>query len=644
MRWNRRAGGRTGAIALAATGVAAAYIDVVAVTTIYEWVAPAVGLLLAAVISGAGLTLARRWDSQHLGLLVLVPLLILAPVVVDGISLLLIGFMLALSAAALPVQLGRDWIWLHAARTAAATVPLLIALAGISFGSGDDPWLLGGACGVAALLAVAGALILLPSTANGVAMALLTVTGTAPVLLAGLIVNRTLGALLAAALSAVMLAVVTAGRRIPGVVGPVVQIWSALAAVSALIAVTVAFDGYVAAPVLFALSLVTAIAGRYSSVSRWAAIGFATVGMMLLWAYAPVSTLFAADGPANVDSRVGARRQSAPGRLRCRDRVVRAGGRRGAALAVVGDCGGGVELRRDHLHRHRGCAGGRCRRWLPGRAHGGDDLLDRHGGRVVRGGPASAPRGPDCSHRRRPGPDRGRDRQALPLRSRHAGRHVPGRGVHRRRPGAAGHGRRLCAQPRAAGPIAAGVNEWQGRRVTYDAHVPNPRGLLNNPVVAAVVGAGAVAVGGASAAYRGATRIPLVGAQLGRGVEALSRRGEDALAQNLEPVRSLITTVAVQIVDRVLAELDLTTLVRERVDIDAVIRDIDIDAIIARIDLVGLADTVIDGVDLPRIIRESTTSVTADVMTDVRTQGERADDLVSGLVDRMLGRAGRAEP
>jgi uncharacterized membrane protein len=294
VRWNRRAGGRTGAIALAATGVAAAYIDVVAVTTIYEWVAPAIGLLLAAFISGAGLTLARRWDSQHLGLLVLVPLLILAPVVVDGISLLLIGFMLTLSAAALPVQLGRDWIWLHAARTAAATVPLLIVLAGIPFGSGDDPWLLGGACGVAALLAVAGALILLPSSANRVAMALLTVTGTAPVLLAGLIVNRALGALLAAALSALMLAVVTAGRRIPGVVGPVVQIWSALSAVSALIAVTVAFDGYVAAPVLFALSLVTAVAGRHSHVSRWAAIGFATVGMMLLWVYAPVSTLFAA--------------------------------------------------------------------------------------------------------------------------------------------------------------------------------------------------------------------------------------------------------------------------------------------------------------------------------------------------------------
>jgi hypothetical protein len=52
-----------------------------------------------------------------------------------------------------------------------------------------------------------------------------------------------------------------------------------------------------------------------------------------------------------------------------------------------------------------------------------------------------------------------------------------------------------------------------------------------------------------------------------------------------------------------------------------------------------LANKVIDGVDLPAIIRESTNSVTAEVMTDVRTQGERADDLVAGIVDRVLGRS-----
>ena len=111
-----RPGGRVGAIALAATGVAAAYMDVIAVTTIYDWVSAPVGLVIAAVIGGGGLTLARRWDSQHLGLLVLVPLIVLAPIVTDGITMLLIAFMLAISAASLLVQLGKDWILLHTAQ------------------------------------------------------------------------------------------------------------------------------------------------------------------------------------------------------------------------------------------------------------------------------------------------------------------------------------------------------------------------------------------------------------------------------------------------------------------------------------------------------------------------------------------------
>ena len=125
VRLYTRPGGRVGAIALAATGIAAAYMNVIAVTTIYDWVSAPVGLVLAAVIGGGGLTLARRWDSQHLGLLVLVPLIVLAPIVTDGITMLLIAFMLAISAASLLAQLGKDWIWLHAARIIASTFPLL---------------------------------------------------------------------------------------------------------------------------------------------------------------------------------------------------------------------------------------------------------------------------------------------------------------------------------------------------------------------------------------------------------------------------------------------------------------------------------------------------------------------------------------
>lgn len=299
-----RPGGRVGAIALAATGIAAAYMDVIAVTTIYQWVAAPIGLVIAAVIGGGGLTLARRWDSQHLGLLVLVPLIVLAPVVTDGITLLLVGFMLALSAASLIVQLGKDWIWLHAARIAAPTFPLLVALAAVYFDGGNDLWL-AGACGIAAALAIAAALILLPRTANRVAIALLTAAGVAPVLCVSLAVDRAVAALMAAAMAAAMLAMVLVG--LPGVTGVVRQVWSALSAISALIAVTVAFDGHVAGPVLLAMAVVVAVAGRRDAVARWSALGFAIAGGGLYLSYAPPSSLVEAtpmDAAAGISTLV----------------------------------------------------------------------------------------------------------------------------------------------------------------------------------------------------------------------------------------------------------------------------------------------------------------------------------------------------
>lgn len=296
-----RPGGRVGAIALAATGVAAAYIDVIAITTIYDWVAAPVGLAIAAVIGAAGLTLARRWDSEHLGVLVLVPLIVLAPVVTDGITLLLVGFMLALSAASLPVQLGKDWIWMHAARTAASTVPILLALIVVHFGDVRDLWL-AGACGIAAVLAIVGALILLPRTGNRVAMALLTAAGVLPVMCAVLAVDRVVAALMAAALSAALLAIVLVGDRLTGVAGAVRQIWSALAAISALIAVTVAFDGEVAGPVLLAMAVVVAVAGRRDNVAKWAAVGFAIVGGAIYLSYAPPSSLMTATEMSTPDA------------------------------------------------------------------------------------------------------------------------------------------------------------------------------------------------------------------------------------------------------------------------------------------------------------------------------------------------------
>lgn len=292
-----RPGGRVGAIALAATGIAAAYIDVIAVTTIYHWVSAPVGLLIAAAVAVAGLMLARRWDTEHLGLLVLVPMIGLAPVVADGVTLLLISFMLALSAASVPVQLGKDWIGMHAARVAVSTLPLLVALAVASFDSNQSPHL-AVACSLAGALAIGSALVLLPHTRNSTAMALLSAGGTMPVLAASVAVDRTVAALMAAVLSALLMGIVLAGSRLSMVTARVRTVWAALAAVSALIAVTVAFDGPVAGPVLLAMAVVVAVAGRGTRVARWCALGFGIVGGLIYLAYAPPTALVVATAPS----------------------------------------------------------------------------------------------------------------------------------------------------------------------------------------------------------------------------------------------------------------------------------------------------------------------------------------------------------
>ncbi|OBI47450.1 hypothetical protein A5707_19405 [Mycobacterium kyorinense] len=274
-RLHGKPGGRIGAIALAATGVAAGYLDVIAVTTIYRWAPAAAGLAIAAAVGTAGLALARRWNSEHLGLLVLIPLIGLAPVLTRGVDLMLIGFMLALSAAALAGQWGRDWIWMFAARIAAPTAPLLIALA--ARGGTENPWLLGGLCRLAALLAIVSGLMLIPVITRTTALAVLTAAGTVPVLACGVAVDRLLATLLTGSLAAGLLALVILGSDLPRIV---VQIWSALSAVSALIAVDTAFHGYLEAPVLLAIAITVAVAGRKDAIARWVATGFGAIGIL----------------------------------------------------------------------------------------------------------------------------------------------------------------------------------------------------------------------------------------------------------------------------------------------------------------------------------------------------------------------------
>ncbi|HEY2202878.1 MAG TPA: hypothetical protein VGH99_00170 [Pseudonocardia sp.] len=115
---------------------------------------------------------------------------------------------------------------------------------------------------------------------------------------------------------------------------------------------------------------------------------------------------------------------------------------------------------------------------------------------------------------------------------------------------------------------------------------------------------------------------------------AVARVDLDAIAGRLDLDR-LVTGVDI---DAIARRLDLDA-IATRLDPDPVVARVDLGSAIARIDLVGIAREVIDAIDLPGIVRDSTGTMASDVVRTVRLEGMQADDLISGLVDRVLRRS-----
>src|SRR6478736_5889921 len=94
-------------------------------------------------------------------------------------------------------------------------------------------------------------------------------------------------------------------------------------------------------------------------------------------------------------------------------------------------------------------------------------------------------------------------------------------------------------------------------------------------------------------------------------------------------------------IDGIVARVDLDRAV-SGVDIDAIVGRVDIDAIVGRLDLIGLAEYVVEEIDLPGIIQSSSGAMASEGMREVRWQGVGADERVAHVVDRMLRRRPRA--
>ena len=98
-------------------------------------------------------------------------------------------------------------------------------------------------------------------------------------------------------------------------------------------------------------------------------------------------------------------------------------------------------------------------------------------------------------------------------------------------------------------------------------------------------------------------------------------------------------------IDEIVARVDMERLARsfpvetivDRVDADRVIARTDLVAIIDRLDLAAIAEEVIDEIDLPGLVRESSGMMANETVQTVRVQGMNADRVVSRVVDRCSG-------
>lgn len=119
-----------------------------------------------------------------------------------------------------------------------------------------------------------------------------------------------------------------------------------------------------------------------------------------------------------------------------------------------------------------------------------------------------------------------------------------------------------------------------------------------------------------------------------------ARLNFDAIVDRV-PISRVIDRVDVDSVadrldlDRAVKRLDLNAVIA-MADIDSVVSRVDLEAILARLDMVGIVRNVLDQLDLPEIIRQSSGSIASGGVRGVRVRSLEADQKVSRTVDRLL--------
>ncbi|MFC3490140.1 DUF2339 domain-containing protein [Amycolatopsis roodepoortensis] len=288
LRLHRTPAGRTGAFALAATGIGALYLDAIAATTMYEYLPAYAGLALGLLIAVGGLLLAVRWKSSLLATAVVLGCVVCAPIITQGFTAQLVAFLLVVQVASTPVQLRQSW---PSVAVAAGIPPLVASVFSTAFtGFG------GSTANTAAALAVGGvglalALIVTAKRPGDAAALVLLAFAPAPSLLAALFLPKTPAVLVTASVALVLLAVWAVGKWLDGWTG---ELAGAAGLVAALQTTMTLFDGSAQSAILIGEGVLLALVALWTKkhVALFGGLGFAVIGGMIALVFDVPPTLF----------------------------------------------------------------------------------------------------------------------------------------------------------------------------------------------------------------------------------------------------------------------------------------------------------------------------------------------------------------
>ncbi|MFJ5987831.1 DUF2339 domain-containing protein [Lentzea sp. NPDC092896] len=202
---HRNPAGRTGAMALAFTGFAGLYLDVIAATSLYGYVPEGVGLVVGLAVAAAGVVLALKWDSQALAVSVVAACALCSPIITEGFTVLLVGFLLVLKMASTPVQINRNWPGLAIAGGFPAILASLLTTANAIPRSYE--WTVVGVAAATTVVGIAVAFLTIRKRPDDIVAVALIAGSALPALFATTLLKDPANSILAGVVAAVLLAI-----------------------------------------------------------------------------------------------------------------------------------------------------------------------------------------------------------------------------------------------------------------------------------------------------------------------------------------------------------------------------------------------------------------------------------------------------